>query len=74
MRINKDTIIASLEKKSEKNLKCQFEQFVEDGKKWLQIVFIVNFDFLPEFREEIRLEYIEFKDSLKKVGFANMRV
>jgi hypothetical protein len=47
---------------------------VEDGKKWLQIVFIVNFDFLPEFREEIRLEYIEFKDSLKKVGFANMRV
>lgn len=51
MRINKDTVLASLERKSEKNLRCEFEQIVEEGKKWLQIVFIVNFDFLPEFRE-----------------------
>ena len=47
MRISKDTVLASLERKSEKNLKCEFEQFVEEGKKWLQIVFVVNFDFLP---------------------------
>lgn len=47
MRINKETVIAALERKSEKNLRCEFEQQVEDGKKNLQIAFIVNFDFLP---------------------------
>lgn len=51
MRINKDTVLAALEKKSEKNLRCEFEQLFEDGKKVLQIAFIVNFDYLPEFRE-----------------------
>lgn len=39
----------------------------------MQIVFVVNFDFLPEFREEIRLEYIEFKDSIKKLSLASMQ-
>lgn len=33
MRINKETVLASLERKSEKNLRCEFEQLVEDGKK-----------------------------------------
>jgi hypothetical protein len=50
MRINKDTVIAALEKKSEKHLRCEFDQIVTGGKKTLQITFVVNFDFLPEFR------------------------
>ena len=37
------------------------------------IVFVVNFDFLPEFREEVKLEYVELKESLKEIGFTNMR-
>ena len=60
-------------KGNQRNLKCEFEQFVEEGKKWLQIVFVVNFDFLPEFREEVRLEYVELKESLKEINFTNMK-
>lgn len=73
MRINKETVLASLERKSEKHLRCEFEQVIEEGKKWLQIIFIVNFDFLPEFREEVRLEHVEQKDSLKLLSLTNMQ-
>lgn len=36
-------------------------------------MFIVNFDFLPEFKEEVRLEYVEQKESLKGLNLINMQ-
>ena len=45
----------------------------DDGKKILQVSFIVNFDYLPEFREEIKLDYVERQDSLKSLKVNNFQ-
>lgn len=35
--------------------------------------FIVSFDFLPEFSEEIRLDYVEKKESIKTMQVNNFK-
>lgn len=49
--------MVALERKSEKNLSCEFNQVFEESLKKLKMVFRVNFDFLPEFTEEITLDF-----------------
>lgn len=46
----------------------ELEQVIADGKKYLLLSFIVNFDYLPEFKEEITLDYIERKDKLQSIS------
>lgn len=73
MRIKKDTVLATLQRKSEKNLRCEFEQVVDHEDKYLMIKFIVSFDFLPEFSETIKLQYVEKKESLKNLQVSNFK-
>lgn len=47
-KIKKDTVIATLARKSEKNLWCKFKMVDSEPRK-LVVSFIVKFDFLPEF-------------------------
>ncbi len=47
-KIKKDTVIATLGRKSEKNLWCTFKMVDSEPRK-LVISFTVKFDFLPEF-------------------------
>lgn len=41
--------------------------------KFLVIKFVVNFDFLPEFSEEVKLEYVEKKESIKNMQVNNFK-
>jgi hypothetical protein len=56
-KIKKDTVLATLSKKSPKNLSCQFKM-VDCVPRKLIISFVVNFDYLPEFSEDITLDYM----------------
>lgn len=49
----------------------ELEQIIFEGKKYLIISFIVNFDYLPEFKEEIKLEFVEKKEKLKSISVNN---
>lgn len=53
-KIKKDTVIATLARKSEKNLWCTFKMVDSEPRK-LVISFVVKFDFLPEFSEDVTL-------------------
>ena len=74
MRIKKDTVMATLQKKAEKNLRCEFDQFVDKDSKYLIIKFFVNFDFLPEFSEEIKLGLMERNESISTIQINNFKV
>lgn len=41
--------------------------------KYLIIKFFVNFDFLPEFSEHVRLDYVEKKESIKNMQVTNFK-
>ena len=62
-KIKKDTVLATLGRKSEKNLWCTFKMIDSKPRK-LMISFVVKFDFLPEFSEDVSLEYVEVKGEL----------
>jgi hypothetical protein len=47
-KIKKDTVLATLSKKSPKNLTCKF-QHIDSNPRKLIISFVVTFDYLPEF-------------------------
>lgn len=63
--------MVALERKSEKNLSCEFNQVFEEGLKKLKIVFRVNFDFLPEFTEELTLDFQENKSEQSNLNYAS---
>ena len=50
-KIKKDTVIATLARKSEKHLWCTFKMIDNPESRKLVISFVVKFDFLPEFTE-----------------------
>ena len=47
---------------------------MEEGQKYLIASFVVNFDYLPEFKEEVRLEYVDRKESIKSLEVSNFQV
>lgn len=51
-----------------------FEQFVEEASKFLMVTFVVNFDYLPEFKEEIRLEHVEQKKNKASLSLNSFHV
>lgn len=72
-KIKKDTVIATLARKSEKNLWCTFKM-VDAEPRRLVISFVVKFDFLPEFSEDVALEYIEVKaEVLNKISSVELK-
>ena len=72
-KIKKDTVLATLGRKSEKNLWCTFKMVDSEPRK-LVLSFVVKFDFLPEFQEDITLEYLEVKGELfNKISSAEFK-
>ncbi len=53
-KIKKDTVLATLGRKSEKHLWCTFKMVDSEPRK-LVVSFTVKFDFLPEFNEDVTL-------------------
>ena len=62
-KIKKDTVLATLARKSQKNLWCKFKMVDSEPRK-LVVSFVVKFDFLPEFSEDVTLEYIQVKEDV----------
>ena len=52
----------------------EYEQILEDEKRYLVLSFIVSFDYLPEFKEEVKLEFVEKKLGMKNISSFNFQV
>lgn len=50
------------------------EQIIEDAKRYLVLNFVVSFDYLPEFKEEVKLEFVEQKVGIKNISNLNFQV
>ena len=72
-KIKKDTVLATLGRKSEKHLWCTFKM-VDSKPRKLLISFVVKFDFLPEFSEDVTLDHVEVKGEVfNKISSAEFK-